>query len=471
MNPKQKTTDNIVAFPKTQQPVTEAPYSQEAEEAVIGALLIDPKAFVRVRPLLNADDFFFLRHGYIFQAMDALYSRGEPIDIIPLTHELDAVMGKLKEIGGIAYLTQVMSSTPTSQHAEVYAAMVQRAAASRRIMRAADEIKALGMDQTLPVEARRERAIELLLSTPDVSADKVEHVSATISRNWDMVEQAMNNPQQAQGVPTGLKDLDSLLDGLHRRKLYVMAGINHHGKTSAMMTMALNAARSGARVAYFNVADGDEQDVITRIIGMDAGIAPKKIMKGTVTSAEYSRYTEAAGRIAKLPLFLRSKKGMTPRQIYDSGNQIKHLAGGLDVVFIDYIQRITLGDHTSKFKSQYDQMAYISQQMTIIGDAKHLNCAIVVGAQINRAGAKQGKNPKPPTRSNIKGCGNIEEDADGVMIVYYEAVENKEAFHPDLVQIIIEKNKVTGELGNVWTQIDKETTRLMNWRENRKTSE
>jgi replicative DNA helicase len=460
-NSKSPTPDNIIPLPQTQKAAPDAPYSQEAEEALLGSCLLDPKAYVRVRPLIPDDkDFYFLRHMYIWQAMTAIFHRGEPVDdLVVLSQQLESA-GHLQEVGGVGYLTQLMTGTPTAAHAVVYAEMIRRIASRRRLWQATDKIRALLSDHSLPVEQVREQALATLMNTPQVANDAIAHVQASLNQHWDVVDVALNNPQSgSMGFPTGLGDLDSILNGLHRRKLYVVAGINHHGKTSLMMTIALNAARAGARVAYFNVADGDTIDVISRMIAMEAGLPPHKVLTGALNPMEYSRYVEVAGRLGRLPLYLKCGKGMSPRRIYDEANTVKQ-QHGLDVVIIDYIQRIKVTDAPRAW-SEYQRLSYISQQMTILGDDQHLNCAMIVGAQINRQGARKAN--RPPTRQQIKGCGGIEEDADVVLINWFEAVDNKDAPRDDLVQVIVEKNKVTGQLGSVWTKIDKISTRITDW--------
>lgn len=217
--------------------LTDAPYSQEAEEAVIGAVLINPNAFLTVASFLKADDFFFLRHSYIWQAMHRIHERREPIDLIPLTSELEA-MGTLKEIGGMAYLTQLMSSTPTSVHAEVYGRLVERAAVRRRLMRAADEIKALAMDEQLSIESVTADAETKLF---DVTERQLKREFMTmgdaVNEYFDRIEHLMQNQHISMGLPSGFRDLDVLLGGFQKSDLLIFAGRPGMGKCVAAGTL------------------------------------------------------------------------------------------------------------------------------------------------------------------------------------------------------------------------------------------
>ncbi len=213
------------------------PYSQEAEEAVIGAILVNPVAYFGVASFLNADDFFILRHKYIWEALARLADRSEPIDYLTLTQELRD-MDKLAEIGGPAYLTQLINSTPTSVHAEVYGHLVERAATRRRLMSASDEIKALALNEEMTIEQVINESESRLFDVTERQLTKeLVPMREAISQYFDRIEHLMYNQDAALGIPTGFKDLDKLLGGLQKSDLLLFAGRPGMGKCVAEGTL------------------------------------------------------------------------------------------------------------------------------------------------------------------------------------------------------------------------------------------
>src|SRR5262245_10415238 len=200
------------------------PFSQEAEEAVIGAVLMDPFVFILLIAFLFPDDFYILRNGYIWEAMKRINARGEAIDYLVTLEELEN-QGRLKEIGGPAYLTHLMNSTPTSIHAEVYGRLVERAATRRRLLLAADEIKGLALDEEKAIEEVTGEAESRLFKVTERSLHReLIPLSEAISAYFDRIDFLMHNQDMSLGLPTGFRDLDELLAGLQKSDLLIFAG-------------------------------------------------------------------------------------------------------------------------------------------------------------------------------------------------------------------------------------------------------
>lgn len=215
----------------------QTPYSQEAEEATIGAILVNPVAYFGVAAFLRADDFFILRHRYIWQSLERLQERGEPIDYLTVKEELED-MGRLGEVGGPAYLTQLINNTPTSVHAEVYGRLVERAATRRRLMSAADQIKSLAINEEMTVEqVISESEAKLFDVTERQLTKELMPMREAVSQYFDRIEYLMQNKGAAFGVPTGFKDLDKLLGGLQKSDLLIFAGRPGMGKCVAGDTL------------------------------------------------------------------------------------------------------------------------------------------------------------------------------------------------------------------------------------------
>jgi replicative DNA helicase len=217
--------------------IQQAPYSQEAEEAVLGAVMINPESFLAVASFLNADDFFILRHGYIWEAMTRIVERNDRLDTLTVQEELRA-HGRLNDIGGPAYLMQLINNTPTSVHAEIYGRLVERAALRRRLLTAADEIKSLAMDETLTTEnVTSESESRLFRVTERNLRRDIVPMREAVIEYYDKIEHLMQHQDEPLGLPTGFRDMDELLGGLQRSDLLVFAGRPGMGKCVSAGTL------------------------------------------------------------------------------------------------------------------------------------------------------------------------------------------------------------------------------------------
>lgn len=430
----------------------EAPYSQEAEEAVLGAVLINPNAFLTVASFLKPDDFFFLRHSYIWQAMYRIHERREPIDLVPLTGELEA-MGVLKEIGGMSYLTQLMSSTPTSVHAEVYGRLVERASIRRRLMRAADEIKALAMDEQLTIETVTLDAETKLFDVTERQL-KREFVSMSdaVNEYFDRIEHLMQNQQTSMGLPSGFRDLDVLLGGFQKSDLIVFAGRPGMGKTSFLLSTAVNAARMGGRIAIFTMEMGTEQ-LVQRMISMETGISSQLLRLGKLNAQEYSRFVEAAGRVSRFPIFVDDTPALNPIQMRTKCRRLQH-EHGIDLVIVDYMQLMNAGGQYQNNRVQ--EISYISRALKEL--ARELNVPIFSAAQLSRA--VEQRQDKRPVLSDLRESGSIEQDSDIVMFLYRDVVYNEATEFPNQADIIVAKHR-NGPTGTISLYFEKSITKFI----------
>ncbi|MBE0689414.1 MAG: hypothetical protein IH587_04755 [Anaerolineae bacterium] len=233
-------------------PGQQTPYSQEAEEAVVGAVLVNSDAFITVSSFLNAEDFYILRHQYLWEAMQRVSERNEPIDYLTVQEEL-RTMGRLNDIAGPAYITQLINTVPTSVHAEIYGRLVERAAMRRRMLIAADEIKALALDEDLAIEQVTTDAESRLFKVTERNVRRdVVNLREALGDYFDRIEHLMQYPNETIGLPTGFRDIDILLGGLQRSDLLIFAGRPGMGKTSFLLSVTSNiAAKLGGRIAIF----------------------------------------------------------------------------------------------------------------------------------------------------------------------------------------------------------------------------
>lgn len=429
-----------------------APYSQEAEEAVLGAILVNPDAFISVAAILKAEDFFFLKHGYVWQALERIVKRDEPIEYLVVMSELKA-MGWLDEIGGAPFITLLVNNTPTSLHAETYARLVQRAAIRRRFMVAADEIKALAVNEKLTLEQMRDKAQKQFLRVSgQVNQHQGETIGEGINRIFEDVEKRFLEGDKLLGVPSGLTDLDNLLGGFEKQDLIVLAGRPGMGKSALVLRVALNAAQAGYKIGLFpNEMSKDE--CYFRMAAMITGLNSQRIKRpATLSPAEYSRLTSAFGELAKLPIFIDDAR-MSPAQLYAVGEWRKHNFG-LDMIMVDGMYRMPSSSGTT---DRYERFSEVAEDLK--NACRDLDLPIFTTHQLNRELERRAD--KRPVLSDLAESGRIEWEIDIAMFLYRDAVYNPATEFPNEAEIITAKNR-DGSTGTVSVYFDRQVTNFLN---------
>lgn len=426
--------------------------SLEAEQALLGSILIESKIFLSVASLVTADDFFITRHEYIWNAISRLQERNDAIDYVTLTSELQD-MRLLDEIGGQAYLTSLVNNTPTAIHAEVYAEMVARTSTRRRMLQAADNIRQVALDEEMPIDKVIDEAEQALFA---VSNSQIKREFVTIeqaaSKYYEELERLLEMGPGTIGMPTGFIDLDSLLGGFQKSDLIVFAGRPGMGKTSWMLSVALNVARRGRRVAIFTMEMGVEQ-MVQRLISMETRISIQDLRRATITPGQHSRLTEAIGRISNLPLFIDDTPSITPIEMRTKCRRLQH-EYGLDIVMVDYMQLMSAGRAYENNRVQ--EISYISRSLKEL--ARELNVTVLSTAQLSRA--VEQREDKRPQLSDLRDSGTIEQDADAVLFLYRDAVYNPDTTEfPNQAQVLLSKHR-HGPTGAVHLEFQKSFTRF-----------
>ena len=429
-----------------------APFSLEAEESVIGSILANPEAYLQVASFLRGDDFYLVRHQYIWQAFDRIYQRAEPIDYLTASEELEN-LGYLEMVGGRGYLLQLVTGTPTSIHVEFYARIVQRTALRRRLLQAADEIRGLALNEELNVENVLDEAEAKLFNLSDTNL-KREFVPMwdALSAYYDQLEMLLSNQGQLPGVPSGFRDLDQLLGGFQRSDLIVFAGRPGMGKTSFLLTSALNAARRKARVAIFTMEMGVEQ-IVQRMISMETGIGVHKLRQGQVQPHEAKRLTEALNRLSNLQIFIDDTPAMTPMEMRNKCRRLMH-EHGLDLIMIDYMQLMNAGRGFENNRVQ--EISFISRHLKEM--AREFNLPVISAAQLSRA--VEQRHDKRPVLSDLRESGSIEQDADIVMFLYRDEVYNEATEYPNQADVIVAKHR-NGPTNTISLYFEKQSTKFM----------
>jgi replicative DNA helicase len=427
------------------------PYSQEAEEAVLGCIFMEPSLYADIALTVRENSFFLPRHQYIMGAMSRLSERNEDIDIITVSDELK-VMGRYADAGGDAYLTHLLTSQGTTHHINTYARIVQTNDARRLVLRLVDEAKALALNPEIDAtEIIANLSVAIDRTSSELTAHDMEPLYKHVGSVLNQIQTGMEASPAQLLSPTGLTELDVMLGGYRRKNVYIVAGRTHNGKSTLLYTSALADAKLGKRVAFYNTADGDIETVVLMFLAMETGISPSALLSG-ITPMQWRHVLKVAGDLADLPIFIKSDKRLTPKALYNHARAVK-FKYGLDIIYVDYLQAMVGGPNMN----DTERNNYISQAMGQI--ASKLNVAVVGAAQINRAGVNGNKAPEA---HHIAGSTKYEMDSQAVIIVHKESLYNKDA-DPTKLTIMVAKNKVTGQTGTLYARLNPVTTALTDW--------
>ncbi|MBP8974362.1 MAG: replicative DNA helicase [Anaerolineae bacterium] len=435
------------------QPEQMAPHSIEAEEAVLGSILINPDALYDVASFLQSEDFFIVRNGWVWEAITRLHERREQIDYLTVVEELRQ-QNRLEEIGGAAYITYLINHTPSSIYAETYGRIVERAALRRRMLAAAGTIARLAQQEDSDITGLIDQSEATLFAVTERRLrQELVPIRTAVAEYYDRIEQLYNQQVESIGVPTGFTDLDDLLGGLQKSDLVIVAGRPGMGKTSWLLSAAHNAALTGARVAIFSMEMSNEQ-IVQRLISSETGINTHKLRLGQLKDREWALFVEAVGRLSKLNVFLDDTPALTPLQMRAKCRRL-YSEHGLDLILVDYLQLMNAGVGFSDNRVQ--EISFISRNLKHI--AREMNVPVVAAAQLSRA--VEQRQDKHPQLSDLRESGSIEQDADVVMFIYREDVYNENTERKNQADIIVAKHR-NGPTGSVALFFRKELTQFAN---------
>ena len=410
-----------------------APTNVEAEEAVLGSILINPDALFDVATFLKADDFFLVKNGWVWESIMALQDRREPIDFVTVTDELER-HGRLQEVGGPVYISQLMDTVPSAIHAEAYGRIVEQNALRRRLLSAASEVAQLAYDEKENIEQVLDRAEQALFAVSERRLTRdVQPIKQIVSRYYDHIQELADRDDALLGVPTGFSVIDGLLGGLQRSDLIIIAGRPGMGKTGLLLNIALTAARRHRkRVAIFSLEMSDEQ-LVGRLVAAETGIDSQRLRRGALTEGEWHLFMEATGRLGETMIFVDDTPSITPLQLRTKCRRL-YAEYGLDLIVLDYLQLMS-----SDFRNEnrVQEISYISRQLK--GLARELNIPVLAAAQLSRA--VEQRQIKRPMLSDLRESGSIEQDADVVMFIYRDEYYNDATDKPNLAEINIAKHR------------------------------
>lgn len=437
----------------TKQDQTSVPFSVEAEEATIGGVLINPDYFVLVREFLSVNDFYLLRLRYIWRAIERIADRHDPtFDYLTVANELEAV-GYLEEVGGIPQLMKLINNTPTSVNTQIYAQLVLRASQRRQLLKAADAIKTAALDEELDIQHVMETSEAQLQAVTMKAAERTEkHISEVMSAVYDEYERRQNAQAQFY-LPTGMKAIDQFCSGLERGCIHIVGGKPGMGKSSLCLGMAVGAARLGVHVAFIS-NEMEPNRMGMRIAAMDSGINLQSLKRGEVTEDEGARFVEALGRLRDIPLYLDYIPQTTISQVHAKILRMQR-QHGIDAVFIDGLWRMQAPEFTGD-TNRNSINGYLTDNLVRI--AKETHVAMVVTHQLTKK--IDDRSDKRPNKGDLEYGGQIDQNADVIMLIYREDAYDEASARPGEADIIFDKNR-DAPTGTVTMVFDKKTTRFL----------
>jgi replicative DNA helicase len=416
------------------------PHSREAEEAVVGAVLINPEVYYDVAQFLQAEDFYIHRLRWIWEAFNRLHEQRTPIDLLTVAEELER-MEQLAEVGGPAFLTALVNQVPSSLHAEAYGRVVEAHSVRRKMITAANQIASLAYNQESSIEevmGESEKAVF------NVSERRLRHdvlpIKQVMSDVYDRIDELARRDEEIFGVPTGFIDLDRLLSGLQPSDFIIIAGRPGQGKTGFLLSAARNAALTHKKhVAVFSLEMSNEQ-VAQRLLAQETGIDSQRLRTGKLNQDEWPLFTEAIEVFSDMRVFLDDTPAITPLQLRTKCRRL-HMEYNLDLILVDYLQLMG-GDLRSENRVQ--EVSYISRNLKVL--ARELNVPVLAAAQLSRAVEQRAD--KRPVLSDLRESGSLEQDADIVMFIYRPDQYEKDTEKQNVAEIIVSKHR-NGPVGTV----------------------
>ncbi len=437
----------------SQDSVIQPPHSVEAEEAVIGSILINSEALFEVAAFLQSEDFYIVKNGWVWQAIVSLHDRNEQIDYLTVVEELRE-QGHLDEIGGPAYITYLINHTPSTIYTETYGRIVERTAIRRRMLSAASEIARLAHEEETDINDVIDRSESALFAVTERRLKtEIVPIRDALNEYYDRVEFLYNQNVESLGVPSGFTDLDTLLGGFQKSDLLIVAGRPGMGKTSWLLSVALNAARAGARVAIFSMEMSNEQ-IVQRLVSSETGISTQNLRLGQLDEREWGLFVNATGNLGKLRIYLNDTPALTPLQLRAKCRRL-YSEYGLDLILVDYLQLMTAG--TSRNDNRVQEISFISRNLKQL--ARELSVPLLAAAQLSRA--VEQRQDKRPQLSDLRESGSIEQDADVVMFIYRDEVYNENTEYPNQADVLVAKHR-NGPTGIISLYFRKELTQFAN---------
>ena len=429
------------------------PHSLEAEQSVLGAMIIDKEAIYVAVEWLSPEDFYKEANREIFEAILSLFNRNEPVDIITLSEELKK-RGTLENVGGVSYLTDLSGGVATTSNIKYYCKIVKEKSTLRSLIKTCDEIIVKSYENSEDVNSIIEKAEKGIFDITQGRQKQGFHpIKKVLLDSFSKIEELAARQGELTGITTGFIDIDNRLSGLQKSDLILLAARPSMGKTALGINIATNAAiKGGASVAIFSLEMSKEQ-LVQRMISSVAHVDLQKIISGRLNEDEWLKIIDSMGPLSQAKVFIDDTPGISLMEMKAKCRRLK-LEKGLDLVLIDYLQLMQLD---GSYESRQQEISAISRGLK--GLAKEMDCPVLALSQLSRA--PELRSDHRPILSDLRESGAIEQDADVVMFLYRDEYYHEDTDKKNIGEVIIAKhrNGPTGTVELVWK---KEFTKFLN---------
>lgn len=429
------------------------PQNIDAEQSVLGAMLLDKEAIYKVIETLQPEDFYRDSHKLIYQGILSLVDNNNPVDMVTLSEELRQ-NGTLDQAGGVSYIASLPGLVPTAANVEHYASIVEEKSLLRAVIQLTNKVSSMGYEGSEDVHGLLN---QLEQSISEVSnrrqSEYITAINDILLKTFEQIENIQKNKGQLTGISTGFIDLDKLTCGLQKSDLIILAARPSMGKTTFGLMLAVNAAvRCKTPVAVFSLEMSKEQ-LVQRMLCAEAMVDQHKMRTGFLQPEDWAKLTEVAGYMAEAPVYIDDSAAISVRELRSKARRLKN-DKGLGLIVIDYMQ-LMQGNRRTENRQQ--EIADISRSLKAL--AKELEVPVLALSQLSRA--VESRQNKKPIMSDLRESGSIEQDADIVMFIYREDYYNPETENKGIAEIIISKQR-NGPVGTIRLGFFKEFTKFVN---------
>ena len=416
---------------------TVPPQNLDAEESVLGAMMLSPGAIAAVSEVLAADgrEFYRESHAKIYRGALALYAKGEPVDAITLVDELDE-RGELEDVGGKVRVHELAALVPASANAGHYAQIVKETATLRGLIRVGGEIARLGWERPGETPELVDRAEQILFDLAQEKAtSEFSHIETLLKESFERITQLYESGADVTGVPSGFRDLDRITSGFQEGNLIVMAARPSMGKSALGLGVAANlAVRKEVPVALFTL-EMSKAEVTQRLMCSEAKVESQRLRTGKLSADDWPRLTASCDKLAKAPIYVDDTGSITMMEIRSKARRLKAKHPDLGLIIVDYLQLMTSG---TSAENRVQEVSQISRSLKVL--ARDLDVPIIALSQLSRA--VEQRHDKRPILSDLRESGSIEQDADIVMFIYRDEYYNgEESDQQGLAEVIVAKHR------------------------------
>jgi replicative DNA helicase len=410
------------------------PHNLEAEESLLGAMLLSRDAIADATQICSAEDFYKPAHGHIFDAIFRLYSKGEPADPVTVADELRRA-GLMESIGGPATLISLQANTPATSNAARYARIVEEHSLLRKLIGVSGEIAELGYQVPDDVTAAVDQAEALVFDVAQRRvSDTLQPIKELLSASLDRLEALYDRGETITGLPTGYNDLDERLAGLQPSNLVIVGARPGAGKTSFALGMAAHAAMEAHQPVLFFSLEMSHLEVTQRLLSAEARVDAVRMRNGRLLESDWPKISHAIGRLGEAPIYIDDNPNTTVMEIRAKSRRLKSKLGGLGLIVVDYLQ---LMSGRSKAENRQVEVSEMSRGLKIM--ARELEVPVVALSQLSRN--LEARADKRPMLADLRESGSIEQDADVVMFLYRDELYNPESPDRGTAEVIIAKHR------------------------------